>query len=82
MGASRRHATAVVLAASALAIVACDAILDLGQYKNVACSEGDCDAGYESSAVSPMDSPVEAEAGTVVESGADAAGATPTPRGA
>jgi hypothetical protein len=73
MGASRRRAVVLALGASTLALVACDAILDLGQYTNVACS-GDCDdAGKESGTVAPRDaSPDVEDAFTGIEGGVDA----------
>jgi hypothetical protein len=70
MAASRRQAVAVVVGASALALVACDAILDLGQYHDVACAEG-CDSGTKDSGTLPGPDAV-ADTAMMLESGADA----------
>ncbi|HEY3819204.1 MAG TPA: DUF1566 domain-containing protein [Polyangiaceae bacterium] len=71
MAASRTRVAAVVAGASALALVACDTILDLGQYQDVPCAL-DCDSGLESSVAHPMDAAAEADVARV-ESGIDAA---------
>ena len=65
MAGSRRKAAAVVVATLSVGLVACDALLGLGQYQDVACAFN-CDAGEAGSDA--------AEAGTVPapESGPDA----------
>jgi hypothetical protein len=75
MAASSARVVAVVVGTGALALVACDAILDLGQYTNDGeCAYG-CDAGYESSLAPPHDAgPDVTDASTHVEAGADAEG--------
>jgi hypothetical protein len=76
MAASRLRVAAIVVAASALALVACDAILDLGQYHNDGqCSYGCDEAGYEASVAPPHDAaPETADSPTPFESGADGEG--------
>jgi hypothetical protein len=75
MGASRTRVVAVVVGTGALALMACDAILDLGQYTNDGQCSYECEAGYESSVAPPNDAaPDVADSSTSIEGGADAEG--------
>ena len=67
MAVSRKRATVVVLGTISLALVACDTLLGLGSYDEVACA-GHCDSGPEGGL--PM--PDASDAAMVIESGADA----------
>ncbi len=69
MAASRRQ-TVVVVGACAMALAACDAILDLGQYHDVPCAI-DCGSGLKESGIGPV-SDATADTTTMPESGADA----------
>jgi len=61
-----------VVGALALALVACDTLLGLGDYHDVACASDCGSATYESGTVPMPDAAPEAEAGPALESGADA----------
>jgi hypothetical protein len=70
MGASRSHAAAAVVAAFALVLVGCDALLGLGSYENVACAF-DCGAdAHEAAATAGGDAADEEETGTATDGGA------------
>jgi hypothetical protein len=72
MAASRRQGAVAVSAALALALAACDTLLGLGQYHDVACTT-DCDSGMEEGGTVPMpDAAPEADAGPALDSGVDA----------
>jgi hypothetical protein len=72
MAASRRQAAVVVAGMISLALAACDTLLGLGQYQDVACAI-DCDSGTKESGTAPSpDAAGDADAATVVESGTDA----------
>jgi len=68
MAVSRRQAAVVVLGTISLALVACDTLLGLGQYDEVACTSH-CDAGPEGGGVPTPDA---SDAAVVIESGSDA----------
>jgi hypothetical protein len=74
MAASRRQAAVVVLGTISLALVACDTLLGLGQYDEVACAAGHCDSGTPEGGVEggtvPM--PDASDAAMGIESGSDA----------
>ncbi|HEX3343762.1 MAG TPA: hypothetical protein VHS09_04275, partial [Polyangiaceae bacterium] len=70
MAASRRKASTALLATSSLALVACDALLGLGSYHDVACESG-CDAAPDSSTL-PKDGGNAAETSPPFEAGTDA----------
>ena len=52
MAASRRQAAVVVAGMISLALAACDTLLGLGQYQDVACAI-DCDSGTKESGTGP-----------------------------
>jgi hypothetical protein len=72
MADSRTQAAVAVLATLAMALLACDTLLGLGKYQDVACAFT-CDAGELETGTAPgNDAAEEAEAATLPESGADA----------
>jgi hypothetical protein len=72
MAASRRQAAVVVVGMISLALAACDSLLGLGQYQDVACAP-DCDSGTKESGTGPSpDAAGDVDAATVIESGTDA----------
>ena len=79
MAVSRRQAAVVVLGTISLALVACDTLLGLGQYDEVACATP-CDSGTPEGGamVDASDAGMVIESGSDAEAGADAdAGTVP-----
>jgi len=74
MAVSRKHAAVAVLATLATALVACDALLGLGNYQDVACAFT-CDSGTKETGTVPMPEAAEepeVDSAMAIESGADA----------